>query len=102
MLLDIIKEDLAENFREGDEDILQEIIDRVTANALSISNRVNNEKNIELLTNEIQECVKGLYLLRGAEGSKSLNDTGVSTTFTNPIEQMRLEIVKSGKRVPYL
>ena len=49
MLLDIIKEDLAENFREGDEDILQEIIDRVTANALSISNRVNNEKNIELI-----------------------------------------------------
>ena len=101
-MLDLLKEDLAENFREGDDEILNNIIDRVTADALSISNRGNTKSNIDLLTNEIQECVKAIYLQRGAEGSNSLRASGVSTAFTNPIERMRLEIVKSGKRVPRL
>ena len=72
-MLEEIKTDLADNFREGDDDILQEYIDRVTADALSISNREETEDNINLLKSEIKQCVKALYLQRGGEGSKGIS-----------------------------
>lgn len=101
-MLEEIKKDLADNFRPGDENVLREYIDETTTDALSISNRKRTQKNIELLTSDIKKCVKSKYLLRGSEGSKSLGDSGVNTSFENPTEIMRIEIVKSGKRVPFL
>lgn len=101
MLEEIIK-DLADNFQPGDEEVLQKYIDETTTDALSISNRVNTTRNINLLTSDIKKCVKSKYLLRGAEGSKSLSDSGKSTSFENPTETMRIEIVKAGKRVPFI
>lgn len=101
-MLEEIKKDLADNFRPGDEEVLRKYIDETTTDALSISNRPKNQSNIELLTSDIKKCVKSKYLLRGSEGSKSLTAGGVSSSFENPTETMRIEIVKSGKRVPYL
>lgn len=101
-MLEKIKLDLADNFREGDEEILQGYIDRVTTDALSISNRENTEENIKLLESEIIQCVEGLYLQRGSEGNKTLNASGVNSTFTNCLEDLRLNIVKAGKRVPFV
>lgn len=101
-MLEEIKKDLADNFQAGDEDILRQIIDETTTDALSISNRKNTSENIQLLESDIKKCVKSKYLQRGAEGSNSLRDGGKSTSFTNPMEIMRIEIVKAGKRVPFL
>lgn len=101
-MLEDIKKDLSENFREGDEQILNDYIEEATTDALTISNRANTEENINLLTSDIKKCVKSMYLLRGAEGNKSLSDDGRSSSFENPKEVMRIEIVKSGKRVPFL
>lgn len=101
MLNDIIK-DLGENFKNGDEEVIKKYIDRVTSDALSISNRKKTDENIELLKSEITNCVKGLYLQRGAEGSQSLSDGGKSTSFSKPLEDMRINIVKSGKRAIFL
>lgn len=101
-MLEEIKTDLADNFRTGDDSILQEYIDRVTADALSISNRENNQDNIDLLSSEIKECVKGLYLQRGGEGSTSLTSGGTSSTFRDCFKDLRESIVKAGKRVPFL
>ena len=101
-MLEEIKTDLADNFREGDDDILQEYIDRVTADALSISNREETEDNINLLKSEIKQCVKALYLQRGGEGSKGISDNGLNSTFTEPYKNLRENIVKSGKRVPFI
>lgn len=101
-MLDEIKKDLAENFKEGDEDILKEYIDEATTDALFISNRIKSTKNINLLTSDIKQCVKEKYLQRGAEGSNSLSDSGKSTTFNNPTEDMRINIIKAGKRKPFL
>ena len=101
-MLEEIKLDLADNFRIGDDEILQEYIDRVTADALSISNRENNQDNIDLLSSEIKQCVKGLYLQRGGEGSKGISDNGLNTTFTDCLEDLRTNIVKAGKRVPFI
>ncbi len=97
-MLNEIKRDLADNFREGDEAILKKLIDEVTTDALSISNRQETDENIEILSIYIKQCVKELYLQRGAEGSTSFSDAGKSTSFVDPLEQMRVNIVKSGKR----
>ena len=99
-MLEIIKMELADNYHEGDEAVLQNLIDRVTTDALSISNRVRNTNGI--LDSNIIKCVKEMYLQRGAEGSNSLSDGGVSTSFNNPKETMRKEIVAEGKRLPRL
>lgn len=101
MVTEIIN-DLADNFHEGDEAILKEIIDEVTNSALSISNRKRSQKNIALLSSEIKKCVKGLYLNRGAEGTKSISDDGKGLSFENLMEELRVNIVKSGKRVPFI
>lgn len=101
-MLEDIKRDLADNFRNGDEAILQDIIDTTTNDALSISNRKNTKENISLLESEIRLCVKEKYLQRGSEGSKSLSDSGKSMSFTDPNETLRKNIVNSGKRVPFL
>ena len=101
MLNDIMSE-LGENFRTGDETILEKFIDEVTTDALSISNRQETDKNIEILSSEIKECVKGKYLLRGAEGSKSISDDGRSINIGDPMEKLRIDIVKNGKRVPFV
>ena len=45
-MLEEIKKDLAENFREGDENVLREYIDETTTDALSISNRKRTTENI--------------------------------------------------------
>lgn len=101
-MLEEIKQDLADNFRQGDDEILQEYIDRVTTDALSISNRENTEENINLLSSEIKQCVKGMYLQRGGEGSNSLSSAGTNSSFRNCLEDLRINIVKAGKRVPFL
>jgi hypothetical protein len=101
-MIEDIKLDLAENFREGEEQVLQDFIDEATTDALSISNRKRSNKNIELLSSDIKKCVKSMYLLRGSEGTVSNNDDGKTASFENPKEIMRIEIVKSGKRVPFL
>lgn len=98
-MFDKIKADLADNFKLGDDAVLQSLIDMVTADALFISNRkVNNG----ILDFNIAKCVKELYLQRGAEGSNSLSDGGVSTSFNKPLEEMRKDIVSEGKRLPRL
>lgn len=101
-MLNDIKRELGENFRDGDEIILRKLVDEVTTDALSISNRQETDKNIEILSSEIKECVKSKYLLRGTEGSKSISDDGRSISIGDPMEKLRIDIVKNGKRVPFI
>lgn len=101
-MLEEIKKDLADNFRTGDEDILRQLVDETTQDALSLSNRKRTKENIRLLASDIKKCVKSKYLQRGAEGSNSFSSGGQSTSFVNPSEIMRNDIVKSGKRVPFI
>lgn len=97
-MLDEIRKDLADNYNPEDDDLLQSIIDEVTMSALSISNRDETVENKKLLYSEIKHCVKSLYLQRGTEGSNSYSDGGKSTSFNDPFEELRRNIVNSGKR----
>lgn len=96
MLEEIINE-LGDNYNSSDKSVLNEILEEVTANALTISNR--SDKNF--LKPEIKSCVKGIYLQRGAEGLNSLSERGTSSNFNDCMEKMRNDIIKNGKRVCY-
>lgn len=97
-MLEDVKRDLGATFNTEEYDVLKRLIDEVTRDALSISNREDTEENRNLLYSEIKQCVKELYLQRGSEGSSSFSDSGKSTTFTKPFDNLRANIVNSGKR----
>ena len=92
-MLDEIINDLGDNYNNADYDLLQSIIDRVTAVAQSLSNNTSDELNPYIKT-----CVKAEYLSRGGEGLNSLNESGKSSAFTDNIEKMRNDIIRAGLR----
>lgn len=100
MLEEIINE-LGDNYNSNDKSVLNEILEEVTANALTISNRAKNTENKLFLKQEIKSCVKGIYLQRGGEGLNSLSQSGTSSNFNDCYEKLRNDIIKNGKRVCY-
>lgn len=100
-MLDEIINELGDNYNSDDESVLENILEEVTANALTISNRGNTEQNKGFLKQEIKACVKGIYLQRGAEGLNSLSERGTSSNFNDCMEKMRNDIIRNGKRQCY-
>ncbi len=97
-ILEQLKRDLSENFLD-DKDVLLNILEDSINEALSISNRTLSNSNVQLLKPEIKKCAKTLYLQRGTEDTSSLNESGKSSSFLNAYEELRNDIIKSGKRV---
>lgn len=100
MINEIINE-LGDNYNSDDENVLNNILEEVTANALTISNLENNIQNQEYLKQEIKSCAKGIYLQRGSDGLKSLNQSGTNSSFNDCMEKLRNDIVRNGKRRCY-
>lgn len=100
MINEIINE-LGDNYNSDDENVLNNILEEVTANALTISNLSNNAQNQEYLKQEIKTCVKGIYLQRGAESLNSLSERGISSHFKDSMEKLRNDIIRNGKRRCY-
>ena len=100
MLNEIINE-LGDNYNTNDNSVLESILDEVTANALTISNREETIDNKLLLKQEIKNCVKGIYLQRGAEGLNSLSERGTSSNFNDCMDRLRNDIIRNGKRRCY-
>lgn len=86
--------DLGSNYRASDETVLDNLISRVTKDALFISNR----KTSENLENEIIEAVKSLYLLRGTEDVESLSESGRGAKYKDVMKKLREDIISNGKR----
>lgn len=97
-MLQEIKIDLADNFRD-DEEVLKDIIDDVTNNALFISNREDTPQNRNILKYEIKECVKTIYLQRGTEDVVSLSESGRSSSYKDCMDQLRHNIIRNNKRL---
>ena len=100
MLNEIINE-LGDNYNTSDASVLESILDEVTANALTISNREETIDNKLFLKQEIKSCVKGIYLQRGAEGLNSLSERGTSSNFNDCMDRLRNDIIRNGKRKCY-
>lgn len=97
-MLEEIKRDLADNYA-NDDSVLKDIIEDMTENALSISNRVKNQKNIDLLKSNIKKAVKTVYLQRGKEDVKSDSMAGISSAYDQAIETMTKDIIRQNKRL---
>lgn len=98
-MLQEIKSDLAENYHDSDDTVLQNMINDVTANALFIANREDTQTNRNILKYEIKQCVKSLYLQRGAEDVKGLSESGISSTYKDAMEELRHTIIRNNKRL---
>ena len=92
-MLEEIISDLGDNFDNNDYDMLEELTQRVTDVAQTLSNNTSTE-----LEPYIKTCVKAEYLSRGGEGLSSLNESGKSSSFIDNIEKMRNDIIKAGLR----
>jgi len=99
MLLNSLIRDLADNYINTDREVLKGLLEETIANAFFISNRQRTEDNLTMLSFEIKNCVKSLYLQRGTEDVKNLSESGRSSTFKSPIDEMRDSIIRNGKRV---
>ena len=91
---DEIIADLGNNYRAEDSDILDNLIEDVTKQALFISSR----KTSDGLEFEIKEAVKSLYLLRGTEDVESLSESGKSAKYKDVMKKLREDIISNGKR----
>lgn len=96
-MLEKIKADLAENFIEGSDDVLKDLIEDITSIASNTSNRKSDD---EKLFPYIKRAVKSEYLARGAEGMSSRSEGSISSSYNDIIEKMRNDIIKSGVRRP--
>lgn len=92
-MLEEIKNELGAYYSNEDAELLQDILKEVTSDALFYSNN-----DISNLNTEIKECVKSMYLRRGTEHNSSLNANGESVSFIDPMEELRNNITKNGKR----
>lgn len=96
MLEEIINE-LGANYSEEDREVLDNILEETTANAFSLS----NQENAYDMKQEIKECVKVIYLRRGTEHNVNLSANGENASFIDPVEELRNNIIKNGKRKLY-
>lgn len=105
-LLQEIIDDLADNFRTGDSEILEDILEGVTDDALLMSNRYvkavtdeAKEAQIIVLASNIKKATKAIYLQRGVEDVKSNSQSGLSNSYDNVMETMLNDIIKQNKRL---
>lgn len=99
MLLDSLIKDLADNYVNTDREVLKGLLEETIANAFFVSNRQKTEDNLTMLSFEIKNCVKSLYLQRGTEDVRNLSESGRNSTFKSPVDEMRDAIIRNGKRV---
>ena len=96
-MLEEIKSELGAYYSNEDSEVLENILDEVSANALSLS----NQETTDNLILEIKQCVKSIYLRRGTEHDKSLSANGESSVYIDAYQELRDNIVRNGKRRTY-
>lgn len=103
-LLVSIVADLGANYRDGDSEVLDMILEEVINDALFISNRLSLAENdlenqINILSSEIRRCAKSIYLQRGSEDTTSQSLAGISSQFVDAKEKLKNDIIRGGKRL---
>ncbi len=87
---DKIIKDLDENFRKGDESIIEDYIDFYSSIASDNSNRVKGD---EKLYPYIFEAVKEAYGRRGNEGTTSTNESGFNVSYIDIVKKLKSDVM---------
>ena len=98
MLLEKIITDLGDNYNSNDKEVLLNIIEEITYNALSITNREDTIINRKLLEPNIKKAVIAKYLQRGAENTTSYSELGKSVSYNDYMEILTRDLILEGKR----
>lgn len=85
-IIEVIKKDLADNYRSGDDEVIKEYIKLYTKIACSTSNRSEDDDS---LVPYIYIAVKEAYLRRGDEGNISSSESGRSRSYIDIEEKLR-------------
>lgn len=86
--------DLGENFK-NDREVIQDLYDEVSSIASQTSHLCKDDRR---LYPYIKKAVKSMYLIRGSEGVSSLNESGVTSSFDDIVDNLRNDIIKAGLR----
>ena len=89
-MLEIIKERLGANYKEGTDNIIKDIIEDITSIATDASNRKREDKKLKPY---IKKAVISEYNARGTEGMLSRNEGAVSSTFNDIEKKLRQDLV---------
>lgn len=81
-----LKKDLAENYHDDTDEVIEEYIKLYTTIASNTSNR---KKTDEKLYPYIYEAVKESYLRRGDEGTLSSNEGGLGAGYVDIVEKLK-------------
>ncbi len=87
--------DLGSNYRVEDSNVLDDLIEDITNQALFISNR----KTIQKIEYEVKEAIKTIYLRRGTEDVVSSSESGRSSVYQDALEKLRTDLIANGKRL---
>lgn len=97
---------LGDNYQPEDLNILTNDLMHIIRQASFISNRDidvsqldKQDKNLTTLCSEIIDATIIKYQRRGTEYAKNKSELGESSTFIDPDELLRINIIKNGKRV---
>ena len=98
-LVQLTKSQLGPTFKEGDDDVLKNLIDIVKTEALYIGNRMEPDKTdlLEFQAMIVQATVIA-YENRGVEGQTRQNELGQENHFIDWHQYLRDEVVRHGKR----
>ena len=89
-MIEKLKKDLAENYHDDDDNVIEDMIKNYTSIASSASNRKSNDK---LLEPHIYTAVKSAYLRRGAEGFNSKSEGGLGSGFVDIEEKLKKDVL---------
>lgn len=93
-MIDLLKKDLADNYHDKDDVVINNMIDHYSMIASNASNRKKDDKVLEPY---IFLAVKEAYLRRGDEGTTASNEGGLSSSYID-IEEKLIRDIRS-KRV---
>ncbi len=86
---DKIIRDLGANFRKGDDEIIEDLIDDYMEIA---SNESNRKKEDPKLFPYIKKAVKSAYILRGTEGMSSQSEGSISESYQDIEDKLRRDV----------
>lgn len=90
-MLDLIIERLGANYIENTDDIIEDIIEDMTAIASDASNRDTDD---DKLIPYIKKAVISEYNSRGAEGLLSRSEGGISSSFNDIEAKLRKDVAQ--------
>lgn len=88
-VIDLIKKDLAENYHDSDDDVLEAMFDYYISIASDASNRKTDDKK---LIPYVYTAVKSAYLRRGDEGTTSSSEGGLNSSYIDIEDKLKNDI----------